>query len=117
MPVPGARSVAPAIRSLPAARTEPPSSTRSWTRQATGSGPVASRPRGPSRPAASSGVVASTGTTASAPGGSFAPVAIRAALPGVTVTSGAAPAAMSPTTSSWIGASSLAASVSAARIA
>ena len=54
-------------------------------------------------PAASSGVVASTGTTASAPGGSFAPVAIRAALPGVTVTSGAAPAAMSPTTSSWTG--------------
>ena len=44
-------------------------STGSWTRQAAGTGPVASRPRGPGRPAASSGVVASTGTTASAPAG------------------------------------------------
>ena len=41
----------------------------------------------PGAPAASRGVVASTGTTASAPGGIGAPVAIRNAVPGATVTS------------------------------
>ena len=55
--VPAWRRVAPASRSLPRARTEPPGGTGSWTRQAPGTGPVASRPRGPARPAASSGVV------------------------------------------------------------
>ena len=70
-------------------RTDPPGRTTSCTTMAAGSGPVASRPRGPGWPAASRGVVASTGTTASAPSGSRAPVAIRTAVPGRTMTSGA----------------------------
>ena len=114
---PARMSSVPAARSLPASRTDPRRSTGSWTRAATGTGPVASRPRGPGRRSASSGVVASTGTTASAPSGNRAPVAIRAAVPEVTVTSGAAPAAMSPTTRSSTGCSSPAAAVSAATMA
>ena len=75
-----------------------PTPTASWTRHAAGSGPAASRPRGPGLPAASSGVVISTGTTASAPAGIGAPVAIRIAVSGRTRASGADPARDSPTT-------------------
>ena len=97
---------------------EPPAGIGSWTRQPAGSGPVASRPRGPATvPAASTGVVASTGTTASAPGGTGAPVAMRTAVPRRTSMSGAWPARTSPITSSGAGASSVAAATSAARIA
>ena len=71
---PGASSVAPASEVAAGAPDRSrPAATGSWTRHAAGSGPVASRPRGPRRPSASSGVVISTGTTASAPGGSGAP--------------------------------------------
>ena len=60
-----------AARSLPCRRIEPPTGHGCVDEAiAAGSGPVASRPRGPATaPAASSGVVSSTGTTASAPGG------------------------------------------------
>ncbi len=59
-------------------------------------------------------LVPSTGTTASAPGGSVAPVMMRAACPGASVSSGAFPAGISATTSSVTGESGPAAATSAA---
>ena len=83
------------------------------------------RPRGPgcgracrsTGPSPSPPSVHSTGTTASAPGGSGAPVMMRAAWPGPTWSRSAWPAATSPTTSRTAGNSSLAPATSATRTA
>ena len=92
-PCPGSRSVAPASRSLPAVRTEPPRSTGTWARIATGTGPVASRPRGPARPVGVEWRRVLDRDDRVCPVRDAAPVAIRAAVPGWTATSGATPAA------------------------
>ena len=116
--IPGSRSRSPPARSLPACRIEPPTVTARYTATRAGSGPVASRPRGPvAPPSAPTGVVSSTGTTASAPSGRGAPVAMRTAVPRPTTRSGAEPARTSPTTARTTGLVSCAPATSADRIA
>ena len=116
----GARAIAVSVHDVAArgAGWRCPAPTAAWTRHAAGSGPAASRPRGPATRRASSGVVCSTGTTASAPGGIGAPVAIRIAVPARTARV-AAPPARAPRRrpSSRTGAPSAAPATSAARIA
>ena len=112
-----ARSCRLAGRRPAGARNRPRAPT-TCTAQAAGRGPVASRPLGPAAaPEASSGVVCSTGTTASAPAGRGAPVAMRTAVPASTRSREISPARTSPTTRRTTGRSSVAAAVSAARIA
>ncbi len=117
--VPAARARSPACTSLPRARTCARASAARCTRTSppacsgaalAGVIPAAAPPPVPPS-------VHSTGTTASAPGGSGAPVMIRAASPGPTVGSSPLPAATSPTTVSTAGNSSLTPWTSAVRTA